>query len=479
MFQIVRQLIGGQTMFPHRFQATVGQRMAIWAALLGFLALLYVTSEVINDLRLSGFSAGLQELSDAAVKAPGDPANAEKLAAMRGRIDYHLANASRNKLLIALLLLFVFVQIMVLEYRWLVRPVIAMSVALRGAGQDRTPDGTARNILDQSALRSIAMRRDEIGMLARALVQHGRAVQESQDTSTLEVARIGGELERQAAFKRETVAFQERISRIAQALETQAGQMSRASSEMATLSTSVDTHAGEAAASTKIASANVDTVARSISEIAAILMTTTREAQHTSRVAVEAKSLVTAANDDARVLAEAVSAIEQVVGLIEDVASKTNLLALNATIEAARVGEAGRGFAVVASEVKQLASRTADATGDVRAKLQAITAAAGMIAARVGDLVGSVDDVERAAGTIAGLMQRQDETSNAITASTSQTASVVRNVADKVQHVAGMVEEARSASDIVANASAELGVHAADLRALIEEFSTQTARMAA
>jgi methyl-accepting chemotaxis protein len=478
LYQIVCQLTGGQIMFHHRFQATVGQRMALWAILLGFLAMLYVTSEVINDMRLSGLSSDLQRITASAGKVP-DQAFIQKLDDVRGRLDYHLANSGRNKLLIALLLLFAFIQITVLEYRWLVKPVIAMALALRGSAEAGDVKSSDRGHSSQNVIQPVAMRRDEIGMLARALVQHFRSVRESQDSSKLEVARMGGELERQAAFKRESVVFQDRISRIAQALETQAGQMSHASGELAALSTSVDAHAGEAAASTQIASANVDTVAHSIAEIAAILTTTTREAQHTSQVAVAAKSLVAAANEDARVLAGAVAAIEQVVGLIEDVASKTNLLALNATIEAARVGEAGRGFAVVASEVKQLASRTADATGDVRARLQAITAAASMIAERVGHLVGSVDDVERAAGTIAGLMQKQDETSSAITASTSQTASVVRNVADKVHHVASMVEETRGASSVVANASAELGIHAADLRTLIEEFTRQTERMAA
>lgn len=77
---------------------------------------------------------------------------------------------------------------------------------------------------------------------------------------------------------------------------------------------------------------------------------------------------ITAARNLNTAVTELKTSVENIMALMTDISvisEQTNMLALNATIEAARSAEAGRGFAVVANQAKDLASQTAQTTGEV------------------------------------------------------------------------------------------------------------------
>ena len=76
-------------------------------------------------------------------------------------------------------------------------------------------------------------------------------------------------------------------------------------------------------------------------------------------------------------IADEVTAINDAINIIDEIAFQTNILSLNAAVEAATAGEAGKGFAVVASEVRNLANRSAEAAKEIKSLVESATTKAG------------------------------------------------------------------------------------------------------
>jgi methyl-accepting chemotaxis protein len=91
--------------------------------------------------------------------------------------------------------------------------------------------------------------------------------------------------------------------------------------------------------------------------------------------------------------------VGQIIEMLDDVTSETNILSLNAAIEASRAGAQGKGFGLVAEEVRKMAERAATATKDIGAYLETIASA-------TGDATRAIESVRNIADHLAALTAR-------------------------------------------------------------------------
>ena len=158
------------------------------------------------------------------------------------------------------------------------------------------------------------------------------------------------------------------------------------------------------------------------------------------------------------------SRIGEVVRLIEEIATRTNLLALNAAIEAARAGTAGKGFAVVAAEIKALSRQTQQATADIARRIAGMQAATRGSAGAVREVAGAVREIEGSNAGVAAAVEEQDANLNGIARSVGETATGVAAVAESIGTVSIQAAGLRVAAGEAARATAAANVQLDGLR---------------
>jgi len=176
--------------------------------------------------------------------------------------------------------------------------------------------------------------------------------------------------------------------------------------------------------------------------------------------------------------------IGKVTETITDISGQTNLLALNATIEAARAGEAGKGFAVVANEIKDLAKQTAEATGEIKQRIESIQSSTDVTVTGIKKISEIITEIDSIVSSIAVSLDEQSEimtelTSNIVQAgegigevseNVAQNSTVSQQITEDISEVHQAVNSMSSdAGDVQRNAE-ELRALSQDLKLLIEKF---------
>lgn len=134
---------------------------------------------------------------------------------------------------------------------------------------------------------------------------------------------------------------------------------------------------------------------------------------------------------------EATAQIENMVNMIINIASETNLLSLNASIEAARAGEAGRGFTIVAEQIGKLAADSSVAADDISKLTAMIKETVQQAVIRMDE---SVDEVQKNVVTVAAACETFDMLYEKIDV-TSQRVEKMISAIEEVDVVAGNMEQ--------------------------------------
>jgi methyl-accepting chemotaxis protein len=87
-------------------------------------------------------------------------------------------------------------------------------------------------------------------------------------------------------------------------------------------------------------------------------------------------------------------------GVMENIASQTNLLSMNAAIEAAHAGEAGKGFAVVADEIRKLAESSSEQSKTISNVLNKIKKSIDKITASTHEMLHNFEAINDGVKTV-------------------------------------------------------------------------------
>ncbi len=254
-------------------------------------------------------------------------------------------------------------------------------------------------------------------------------------------------------------------------------------SEISTSSVSVKEAAGEISSGNTNLSQRTEEQAASLEETSAAMEEITTTVQQNAANASQANTLARGARETAEnggaVVGRAVSAmqaisessnkINDIIGVIDEIAFQTNLLALNAAVEAARAGDQGRGFAVVADEVRNLAGRSATAAKEIKDLIkdsgEKVKEGSDLVNKSGETLEEIVTAVKKVNDIVAEISTASDEQATGL----EEINKAIGEMDEMTQQNAALVEEAAAASEAMGN-------QAENLDSLISFFDTGTAQ---
>lgn len=319
---------------------------------------------------------------------------------------------------------------------------------------------------------------DELGILAEsinALAEKFREITGKIKSGT-DVMREN--IETMSGVAENTNDSIEEVSRaiedVAKGATEQAGDTQDAVNGIDDMGMSVDAIAGEIEALAEFAGNAQKTSEKAGNTMQELLHINTETKESVDRIVEQSRSNM-----------EAAAKIQDIVKVISDIASQTNLLSLNASIEAARAGEMGKGFAVVALEVGNLAESSSESAKEIEniikdlvEKISETSELTDALNSNTNDQIAKLEETSKDfEGMRADVGKIFDETAE-IQAEIEKIAQVKENIVQIIEGLSAISEENAASSEettasanIVVASMAELHQSAQKIGVLAEELA--------
>ncbi len=182
-------------------------------------------------------------------------------------------------------------------------------------------------------------------------------------------------------------------------------------------------------------------------------------------------------------LGSAASDISKVTETITEISEQTNLLALNATIEASRAGEAGKGFAVVAGEIKELARQTAEATEEIKGRIEGVQETAAGTIAEIEQISKVIENSNLIVAGIVAAVEQQSVSTSEIARNVSQAFDGIREVNENVglsqtalEKISAGLSEVSNDAENITSISSQVKDHSGSMSAIADHLRTNVSK---
>ena len=232
------------------------------------------------------------------------------------------------------------------------------------------------------------------------------------------------------------------------------------------------------AAASEETSVNVNMVAAAAEEMSSTISEIASNTEKTRSITDSAVAKSKKASEQIHELGTAAKEVGKVTESITEISEQTNLLALNATIEAARAGEAGKGFAVVANEIKDLAKQTAEATNEIKGKINKIQEATQGAVADITDITEVINEVNEMVAVVSVKVEEQASGTQEIADNVGQASLGIQEVNENVAQASSVTGEVAADIGEVGHAAQELNVSSSQVSnnaGRLEELSRKLA----